>query len=255
MPRERRHNRSRRRRGRLNALYRLVAVLLVVAAATAGSIIFFRVQTVTVSGQVRYSAEEILAVSRIETEDSLILLDKDAIARRLRSELPYVESVTVRRVFPDGVIITVVESAAAAATEIDGSWWLINSAGKLLEKVASPGSHAVLTGASFSQPQPGQTAAPSEESALRFAFALDFLSAMERCGLLDGLTALDCSSTDFTAAYGGRFSLLVPSTGNFDEYLALFRRAMEEELGKNETGLFDFTHYETTGYVYFRQQN
>lgn len=255
MARERRHNRSRRRRGRLSALYRFIAILLVAAAAVAGSVIFFRVQTVTVAGPVRYSAEEILSVADIETNDSLILLDKEGIARRLRSELPYVESVSIRRAFPDTLVITVTETAAATAVEIDGKWWLISASGKLLEQTSSPGTSAVLTGVSLSQPQPGQTALPSEECAIRFEYAMNFLTALEQRGLLDELTALDCSSADFTARYGGRFTLLFPSTGDFDEYLALFCRAVEEELGENETGLFDFTHYETTGYFYFRQQN
>ena len=30
--------------------------------------------------------------------------------------------------------------------------------------------------------------------------------------------------------------------------------AVSEELDENESGVFDFTHYETTGYVHFRQK-
>lgn len=254
MSRERRHNRSRRRRGRFRALYQTVALLLAAAALFAGSVVFFRVQNVTVSGMSRYTQEQIVAVSRIETDDPLVLLNKESVIRRLRAELPYIESVSIRRALPDTVVITVVETAAAAAVEAGGSWWLIGSSGKLLEQVASPGDRAVLTGVTLTDPAAGQRAVPAEAEAIRFEYALAFLAQLEERGLLEDLTALDCSSADFTADLSGRFTLLFPSTGDFSEYLALFCRAVEEELGENETGLFDFTHYETTGYVYFRQQ-
>lgn len=254
MSRERRHNRSRRRRGRFRALYQTVALLLAAAALFAGSVVFFRVQTVTVTGLDRYTQEQIVEVARIQTDDSLVLLDKAGIVRRLRAELPYIQSVSIRRVLPDTVVITVSETAAAAAVEADGSWWLLSSSGKLLEQVSSPGDRAVLTGVSLTDPATGEAALTAESESIRFEYALSFLSALEERGLLEELTALDCSSSDFTASLSDRFTLLFPSTGSFDEYLALFSRAVEEELGENETGVFDFTHYETTGYVYFRQE-
>ena len=252
----RRHNRSRRARGRFRALYQLLAAVLVLAAIAAGCIVFFRVETITVSGNSRYTADEVVAASGLEQGDYLALLNNNRITRQIRSGLPYVEAVSIRRVLPDTVLITVQESAAAAAVEAEGSWWLINSAGKLLETVSSSGSHAVLTGLTPVAPAVGTMAVLPEDEAIRWDYALDFLQALEQAGMLSQLTALDCSSAGtFTARYGGRFTLVFPSTGDFAEYLAMFHRTVEEELEESETGTFDFTHYDSTGRLYFRHDN
>ena len=257
MARQRRHNRTRRaRRGRFRVLHQLLAIVLTVAVLFAGCIVFFRVQTVEVTGNRRYTAEEIIAVSGIETGDYLALLDKNYIVRKIRSDFPYVESVSINRNLPDSVLITVTESTAAAAVEAAGSWWLINSSGKLLEEVSSPGSYATLVGISPMSPTAGSMAVLFQESSIRWEYAMSFLRALQEMGLSGELTSLDCSSAGtFTASYGNRFTLLIPSTGNFDEYLTLFTRAVEEELDESETGIFDFTHYDSTGYVYFRHEN
>lgn len=256
MARQRRHNRTRRTRGRFRALHQLLAVILAAIALFAGCIVFFRVQTVETSGNRRYTAEEIISVSGVEIGDYLALLDKNYIVRKIRAELPYVESVSIKRDLPDSVLITVEESTAAAAVETDGSWWLINSSGKLLEEVSSPGSHAVLTGLSPISPEVGSMAQLAEESTIRWEYAMQFLRVLEDMGLSGELVSLDCSSAgEFTARYGDRFSLLIPSTGDFGEYLTLLIRATEEELDETETGIFDFTHYDSTGYVYFRHEN
>ena len=252
----RRHNRSRRTRGRFRALYQLLAILAVLAAIIAGCIVFFRVKTITVSGNSRYTADEVVAASGVEAGDYLALLNNNRITRQIRSDLPYVEAVSIRRILPDTVLITVQESAAAAAVEVEGSWWLINSAGKLLETVSSPGEHAVLTGLTPVAPVAGTMAVLPEEESIRWGYALDFLRALEDVDMLAELTSLDCSSAGtFTAEYGGRFTLIFPSTGDFTEYLAMFQRTVEDELEESETGTFDFTHYDSTGRLYFRHDN
>ena len=257
MARQRRHNRTRRaRRGRFRVLHQLLAVLLTVAVLFAGCIVFFRVQTVDVAGNRRYTADEVIDVSGIEIGDYLALLDKNYIVRKIRSALPYVETVSIKRDLPDSVLITVTESTPAAAVKAAESWWLINSSGKLLEEVSSPGSYAILAGISPMSPSAGSMALLFEESSIRWEYAMSFLRALQEQGLAGELTNLDCSSAGtFTASYGDRFTLLIPSTGNFDEYLTLFVRAVDEELDESETGIFDFTHYDSTGYVYFRHEN
>ena len=256
MARQRRHNRTRRTRGRFRALHQLLAVVLALTALFVGCIVFFRVERIEVAGSRRYTADEIISVSGVENGDYLALLDKNYIVRKIRAELPYVESVSIKRALPDSVLITVTESTAAAAVESEGSWWLINSSGKLLEEVSSPGSRAVLLGFTPISPKVGSMAQLAEENTIRWDYAMQFLRTLQEMELSETLVSLDCSSAgEFTARCGDRFSLLIPSTGNFEEYLTLFVRAVEEDLDEVETGVFDFTHYDSTGYVYFRHEN
>ena len=185
----------------------------ILAALIGGCIVFFRVQTIEVAGEKRYTAEDIISVSGIQQGDYLALLDKNYIVRKIRSDLPYVESVAIKRTLPDSVLVEVTESSVAAAVEVSGSWWLINSSGKLLEEVSSPGSYAVLHGITPLSPKAGDVAQLADNSTIRWEYAMDFLRSLQEMGLSHELLSLDCSSAgEFTARYGERFSLLIPST-------------------------------------------
>jgi cell division protein FtsQ len=86
----------------------------VVVALTMGATVFFQVETVAVSGNSRYTEEEIVQVTGIKIGDNLYRLNKNQIALQLLQELPYVENVTIRRSLPSTIVITVTEWDAVA---------------------------------------------------------------------------------------------------------------------------------------------
>lgn len=259
MAARRRHNR-RRDRGRTGGLYRVVAVVLALAAITAGCIVFFRVRTIRVEGSVRYTPEEVIAASGLKEGSYLALLDTVTMTRQIRAQLPYVERSGVRRQLPDTVIITVEETSVAAAVESQGQWWLVNSAGKLLETAEESGNHPQLTGIELLTPAPGMTAMVDQEEENRWNGALELMRALEDRGELSKLTAVDCSAAgSLTVQYGEGLTLLLPTLveyqqvtrERFEYFLTLLDQAMPklEEGGQN---LVDFTLWESTGRIYAR---
>ena len=90
MARNRSTNR-RRRRGRFSFLTKLLCILLIAGAVVAALTVFFKVQSITVSGNARYTSEEVVAASGIEIEDNLFLLNKYSAAQAIFEKLPYVE--------------------------------------------------------------------------------------------------------------------------------------------------------------------
>ena len=112
MARNRSTNR-RRRRGRFSFLMKLLCILLIAGAVVAALTVFFKVQSITVSGNARYTSEEVVAASGIEIEDNLFLLNKYSAAQAIFEKLPYVEEATINRALPDTIVITVRECAAA----------------------------------------------------------------------------------------------------------------------------------------------
>lgn len=90
----RRSRRNRRRsRGRFAFLYRLLCFVLICAAIVGALVLFFKVDTISVSGNDRYSRETILAASGVSEGDNLFLLNKYDAAAKITEALPYVESV------------------------------------------------------------------------------------------------------------------------------------------------------------------
>jgi len=127
------NRRRRRRRGGSAPVLRVVSLLLMAVAIVAALTLFFKVQEIEVTGNVRYTQEEILAVAGIEPGDNLILLDKYGISQRIYTQLPYVTDVSPKRKFPDKLIVEVTETRAAAEVEGGGARWLVSSNGKILE--------------------------------------------------------------------------------------------------------------------------
>lgn len=261
MAERRRHNR-RKKRGRMNGLYRVIAVLLVLAAVGAGCVVFFRVRSIQVEGAARYTSEEIVAASGLEEGSYLALLDTVSMARQIRARLPYVERAAIRRVLPDGVVITVEESTVAVAVNSQGQWWLVNSAGKLLEVVDEAGAEGrpQLTGVELITPAPGMNAIVGQEEENRWNSALELLRALDARGELSKLSGVDCSTAgSLTARYGGRYTLLFPTSveyqGVTEEQFAYFLDLLDQSMPQLEEGgqnLVDFTLWESTGRIHAR---
>ncbi len=255
MARERRHGRSkpRRRRGRFSGLYKLISALLIAAAIVAACVVFFRVNTITVTGNSTYTVQEIVEASGIHTGDNLIALSKSRVAARVRIGLPYVRSVSIGRVFPDTVVLTVTEHRAAAAIrDGSGNWWYLSASGKVLERVSTPGGVMTIAGLTAENPMAGDALAVPEERESRRAFVVALLTQLEERGLLADCSRLDCSSAGVLMLDYLGFHLKMPSTGDFGYMLSMLDGAFESgRVDKSGSGTFDFTVAE--GKVYFRR--
>ncbi|MCD8367740.1 MAG: FtsQ-type POTRA domain-containing protein [Clostridiales bacterium] len=136
--RTRKHQSKRKNGGNLNGLYLAVSVVLILAVILGGSIVFFKINTIEVEGNVHYTEEQIVDASGVNLGDNLLLTRDPTVVARLLTQLPYVSSVSLSHQLPDTLVITVTESDAQAAIyDGSGSWWLMDSSGKLLEQVDS----------------------------------------------------------------------------------------------------------------------
>lgn len=261
MARQRRHNRSRRDRGRFGALYICVCALLVLGALFLACVVFFRVQTIQIEGEHRYTQEDIIQASGVSVGDDLLFLDKYRIQRQIRSQLPYIESVYPQRILPDRVVITVVECVPAAALWHQDTWWLINSSGKLLESVSQPPSDCpVIDGITPLTPEAGTRVVVSDEEQNRWSCALALLTALERREQLSRLSHLECAAGTLTARYDEIYTLLLPTTVKYAsvdvKQFSSFLDSLDTVLDKLEEGghdLIDFTLWESTGNIYARK--
>lgn len=117
-----RNKRKRKRgKGRLGPLFKLLCAGAVAVALTMGATVFFQVETVAVTGNSRYSQEEIIKATGIQTGDNLFRMNKYQIAHQVLQGLPYVEELTIRRALPSTIVITVKEWDAVARVEAPGA--------------------------------------------------------------------------------------------------------------------------------------
>ena len=238
----RRRNR-RRRRGSMGPLLRVLSVLLTAVAVVAALTLFFKVDQVVVSGNSRYSAEEIIEVSGVEQGDNLILMDKYHIAEKLYTELPYITEVRINRKLPDVLMVEVVETQAVAAIKGGSSTWLMDSGGKLLEVVSASMAKKYITleGLTAESPAISGKLKLGEESPISARRLLELMQALKQWGMLEKTTSLDASDPDYMVlSYDGRFQVEMFYDADFDFKLNCLQAAVAQ-LEPNETGTIRMT--------------
>ena len=117
----RRRKSNRRRRGSFGFLYKLLSMLVICGAIVAALTLFFRVDTIEVTGMERYTAQEIINASGVETGDNLFLLNKYSVDQDIKAALPYIEELRINRRLPDTLVIQVQECGTPLAVVQDGS--------------------------------------------------------------------------------------------------------------------------------------
>lgn len=149
-----RNKRKRKRgKGRLGPLFKLLCAGAVAVALTMGATVFFQVETVAVTGNSRYSQEEIIKATGIQTGDNLFRMNKYQIAHQVLQGLPYVEELTIRRALPSTIVITVKEWDAVARVEAPGTSAVVQTVPQAPAEPVQPDSSQAGDGADQSQPE------------------------------------------------------------------------------------------------------
>ena len=230
LARQRRHSRPVRRRGRFGGLYKVLSVLLAAGAVAGACIVFFRVNTIQVEGNVRYTAPEVIDASGVKQGDNLIALPGGRVSAAIRAQLPYVEGVTLQRSYPDGLIIRVTERVAAASVGSAEGRWLISAQGKLLE-MDNGSVHTVrIEGLTAVGPYAGGMVQTAEEDSLTLEYVKELLGVLEGQGMLEHCTQLDCTSAASMTLHYGIYRLKLPRGGGYEYYIQLARAALSKGL-------------------------
>lgn len=142
-------------------LLHLLTVAAVVLALTLGMSIFFKVETVAVGGTTKYTPWDIREASGIQEGENLLTLNEAMVAGKIKTQLPYVDTVRLGIKLPDTVNIEITELDVVYAIEAsDGSWWLITSGGRVVETTTAPqaDNYTKILGVQIESPQAGQQA-------------------------------------------------------------------------------------------------
>ena len=101
----------------------IAGLILFVAYRTLDSATFFRIKTIDVSSSKRLTREEILAISGVEPGRDLARLNLKRMGEQL-SQNPWVETVHIRRYFPDALSIDITEREPVAVINMGFIYYL-----------------------------------------------------------------------------------------------------------------------------------
>ena len=237
---------KKRKRRHGSVLYTPIALLLIVIIAIFGVSVFFRVSTIEVVGAEKYTVEQILAVSGIETGDNLFFIDEDKVVGNIQENLPYLSEVVIEKTMPDAVKITVIESRSMAVIRYDSEWWVIDQTGRVLEKTDNLGASGKIkvSGLTVAALGIGETIVPEEDDQTKFKYLTDVLCAVEGAGIAGDITTLDVSNiANISFEYNERFTVILGSGEDVEKKIARVLSVIEQ-LSDSDVGRIDVSDEE-----------
>lgn len=228
-------------------LWRNIGIVAAIAAALFLTLsVFFRIDSVSVSGNSFYSSEQIIEASGVQNGDNLLAMSKSAVSGRICKALPYISSVQVRRVLPDQVVIDVKESSVTFALRDEtGGIWLTTSAGRIVEHAADANGHIPVEGLTLQSPELYQELLDPENEitpyTLQLQTACAVMKAIEESDLFEQITSVTVPE-DFhvTCRIGDQYQVTLGSGEDYS-YKLRYLQSVLSELDSFSTGEIDLT--------------
>lgn len=239
----RRRHSNRRHRGSFGFLYKVLSMLVICGCLVAALTLFFRVNTIVVTGTQRYTQDQVTEASGVTAGDNLFLLNKYDVAAAIRTALPYVDEIRISRKLPDTLLIDIKECGTPVAAVQDGYAWLVSPSGRIVEQLSADeaSGYATLTGCQLLAPSVGTSLALATEYATQQQSLLDLLGALEDAGLMDQVDSIDLSDLSvMVMGYAGRFSVELPYSADYPRKLRALVQVVDQ-LETNQTGTIQMT--------------
>ena len=193
-------NKKRRLKNKVRRVLISVAlVVLLIAVGVALSLtVFFKIETVSVSGSGIYSESDVLTYSKIDTGDNLFLIDEDRVNASITSNLPYVYNVKIKRELPSTVKLILTDAVVKYSMETEEGYILLDDNFKVLETNAEqlPAATTKIINASVTSAQAGYAIQFEDENT-----AANLVKLSEIIKNLDMTEATAISSTDINHNY------------------------------------------------------
>lgn len=227
---------------RKKMIFRLVTAAAVILSIFIGFSIFFRVDTIVVSGNQQYSAEMIREASGIELGDSLLGFGKTKACGKIAEFLPYVMSVRIGIKLPGTVTIYIAEvKVTYAIQDQGGEWWLLASDGRIMERVGAQeaAKHTQIKGVTIKNPQISQKAnayepEPDGDKPItltaqdRLDAVIRIVRRLERNSILGDVDSIDVSDMgNIVLWYGSQYEVLLGDFEFLDYKIDTMKGAIE----------------------------
>lgn len=224
--------RHKYRGGNYILYYMLAGVVIITVLAILANTVLFRCKQIVVSGNARYSAEEIAAVSGIALNNNLLHINTHSAEESIVAGLSYIDSATVKKSFPTGISISVVEAEKWFCVEDGGVTAAVSRGGKIVEHCPADGipvfkgyePESMEVGARLSSVTEGKNDIPSV-----------ILRAIETAKLAD------VDEVDITDRFsmkmsidGGRVILELATVADMESKLLVANTLITTEIGPSE---------------------
>lgn len=121
-----------RKRRAIRAFFVLL-ILAVITLAVLSVTVLFPVKSVNVSGSKIYTPTEIVKAGKITQSTNLLILSEDKLTEKIRTELPFVDSIKLEKKLPDSLTIKVTDATEKYCYNYGGKYYTVSSKNYVLK--------------------------------------------------------------------------------------------------------------------------
>jgi len=231
-----------RRKIRRNYILHFLAasIVVVVAVSVLSSTVLFNVRAVNVEGEsMLYSAEEILAAGNIETGGNLVRFKSGQAQEDIMNALVGLDSVTVRKVFPSTISITVEDAVNVFSIQSGRQYLGISQNGRIIQSGTRRPDGLVITGFVPKSKTVGDYLECELDGKRALAFQLSGLIEKHDLGRV---IRIDLNDIYDIRLFSGSVSeeqieIKLGTPSQLDEKLVVASKVITDELAPNERGV------------------
>jgi len=212
-----------------SAVYIAVGVVLIAVMTIFGTSAFMGTSGFIVDGISVYTEDEVVEASGLSIGDNLLFINIQAASQSIKDALPFVSDVQVTRKLPDIIHIAITESRAIAYILFAGEFYVIDSSGRVLDRIRSGGASAPdaleipgvdgklieIRGVEIEETVIGRVLRPVFGTETKLQYMQDVLIALEREGLEDDVSYLDVSNiVNVHFEFLGKFKVILSGSVN-----------------------------------------
>ncbi len=237
--RRKRVNRVRRKRRRKHnrALYYILAVIVIVAAGVIlSTTVFFQIETITVEGTQRYTAEQLAQYGGVKMGDNLFRINLDQIEEQAVEGCTTLDSVQVRRSLPNTLVFVCQEAEAKYGIVNGDQIYVLSSAGRIIDMVQRLDSYPdliLLSGPDVSGLGVGDFLEQDSFNSLANA-----LNAAATAGIGD-IRGAAIDGVEVSLNYQDRVTIHLGNVLDLDYKFSLVSEVLFNRIGSSEAGVLD----------------
>lgn len=237
----------------------IVGVVLIVCVVLSLTVLF-KTQNYVVTGNTKYSQDEIISTCGIKINENIFLANKKSAEKKIVKAYPYIEEAEVSFSIPDTITIDITEAVPAYVVKVTDSQFIIaSSKGRILEIVESTENYDIplFLGSDVTSLTVGEYVEFSDENTLDII--VDIVKVFVDNGYT-GITEIDATDpAQLSFTYDGRIKVKLGLPENISYKVRTAMTIITEKLDLNGSdtteGELDVSNCYETKKSYFREQS
>ncbi len=229
--------RKKRKKRRLIVGFVIFMITALSVAAVLSVTVLFPIKTVKATGSKLYTEKQIVKSSGITEENNLFTLSAEAVTDNLVRNLPYIDSVELKRELPDKITIVVNDATEYACFFADDVYYVISKGGRVINAYTEQPENTFLIEGCKAKCKVGKIVEFDGEDKKKLVFSIA-QNLDDKNVFINNINISD--EYNITLTVEGRFNVILGNKTNADKKIAQLA-SMIESMDKNATGKIDLS--------------